>query len=312
MKISSKKEDYLSKVKTGYRRMKNCRVVICSIVRDCEANLKKNIPVIEELMTCFDEAHVVVWENDSVDGTNELLGKWSQNNPNVHIISEDLGLVTLPQDSGQVIRWFSRHRIDLMASYRNKYLDFIEQADWTFDYVITVDLDLARIYLDGIANSFGQVVKWDVIASNGKAFSLTGTIYYDTYAYVHIGEILPKTLATIYTDQILLSGLKVGTPLIPVVSGFGGLAIYTAEAIRGVRYQSAPNDDPQVEVSVEHVALHKAIRDNGYNLIFINPSQVVLYDTFLPVLIMRLKGFMKKLLSAILPQSAAKGNGQAD
>jgi hypothetical protein len=53
--------------------MNNQNIVIAALARDCEDSLRINIPVIEELRTKFLWSQVVVVENDSIDGTKELL-----------------------------------------------------------------------------------------------------------------------------------------------------------------------------------------------------------------------------------------------
>ena len=49
----------------GKSLMKGSFVSICSIVRDCEFNLAKNIPRIEQLRLLFKDSEVIVFENDS-------------------------------------------------------------------------------------------------------------------------------------------------------------------------------------------------------------------------------------------------------
>lgn len=262
----------------GYSRMNNSNIAICSIVRDCKKNLKANIPVINKLKDCFHKSYIVVVENDSKDGTKEVLFNWSKTISNVHIISEDIGFNTMPESYGEVRPWFSCYRIELMARHRNKYLEFLEKSNWELDYIIIVDLDLARISIDGIANSFGQDIRWDAITSNGKGIRMSGYIYRDTYAFKEVGDDSPQTEETIFTYQKLLSGLYIGMPLIRVFSGFSGLAIYTAESISGLRYRCEPNDDINVEAKCEHITFHQDMLNKGYEHIFLNTSQIVYYD----------------------------------
>ena len=53
-------------------------IIICSIVRDAEKGLKKNIPVIKELCKHFRDYQIIVYENDSTDDTKTLLQKWME------------------------------------------------------------------------------------------------------------------------------------------------------------------------------------------------------------------------------------------
>ncbi|MEO1085295.1 MAG: hypothetical protein AAFY88_13735 [Acidobacteriota bacterium] len=55
----------------------------------------------------------------------------------------------------------------------------------------------------------------------------------------------------------------------PVVSCFGGLAVYSFEAFTcGARYAGP---------ECEHVAFHRDLRRRGFGRQFLNPSQIVLY-----------------------------------
>ena len=69
--------------------MNNQNIVIAALARDCEDSLRANIPVIEELRTKFLWSQVVVVENDSIDGTKELLNEWKIIYDKVNIISKE-------------------------------------------------------------------------------------------------------------------------------------------------------------------------------------------------------------------------------
>jgi glycosyltransferase involved in cell wall biosynthesis len=300
MKIRSKSEDYLQKAETGYSRMKNHEVAICALVRDCKIQLERNISTINKLKNCFSKSHVVIVENDSKDGTKELLNRWAKEDDDVHAISEDIGVKTIPdvKEGQEVYPWYSTHRIKLMASYRNKYLAFIEKKAWALDYVMVIDLDLEYISIDGVANSFGQDIKWDAITSNGIKHFREGSKYYDTYAFRELGDTAHQTRESIYTYQNLLTGLEAGMIMIRVVSGFNGLAIYRAEAIKGLRYRAEENNDPQVESLSEHVLFHQDMAKNGHGFIYINPSQVVYYNQKIPRLAKRIKNKLLRTINA--------------
>lgn len=261
--------------------MKKSRAVICGIVRDCAVPLKRNIPVINRLRKCFRQAHIVIVENDSQDGTKDLLSQWAKTTPDVHIKT---GTDPVFQYSENRVRpCFSCHRIGRMASYRNQYLDFIENQPWEYDYVIIVDLDIERIFIDGIAHSFGQDTPWDAVTSNGKWLvdeQEQQAVFYDTYAFLEENSRGPQTAEAIYANQKALAHLEPGMPMVRVDSGFNGLAVYKAASIRGLRYRCESNNDPQVETCCEHVTFHRDMAANGHGLIFVNPSQVVYYNFY--------------------------------
>ena len=70
--------------------MRNIKIAICSIVRDCNNNLKRNIPVIEKLRSHLKSSIVIVFENDSIDGTKDIFIEWNKKSSNVYIESRDL------------------------------------------------------------------------------------------------------------------------------------------------------------------------------------------------------------------------------
>ncbi len=286
MSNSILRQEHGHKIEAGYKKIAESSVAICSIVRDCGDGLKKNIPAINHLMSCFKDAHVVIFENDSQDDTKAVLAQWVQSQPNVHVRSEDDQGITIPPQSqtGTVSRWFSHHRIQKMADYRNRYLEYLSVQSIETDYVIMVDLDLAEISIDGIADSFGQRNDWDAITSNGVKLSKIGFVYYDTYAFKETLDETPQTEQAIYRYQKLLQGYKPGMPMMRISSGFNGLAIYRSEAIKGIRYRSVDNHDPVVEAKCEHVTFHQDMSANGFDRIFFNPSMVVKYNTLTSIL----------------------------
>jgi len=299
----SRRKDYHRKVADGYERMRSLKVAICSTVRDCEKNLSRNIVQIEKLRQCFLESFVIIVENDSKDKTKAVLETWSKEHKNVHILSEDLGVQTLPSHSENEIKpYFSWHRINLMVSYRNKYLDFLENH-FEVDHVIIIDLDLYFISLDGIANTFGQSIQWHAVTSNSKKMKpgilkfYKGDYYYDTYAFREVGDDRPQTESMIYAYHRLLAPLVVGMPMMRVASAFGGLGIYKKEAIHQLRYVCKANHDKNVEVECDCVPFHREMANNQYDLIFINPSQIVYYDTY--------TNYLRKLFQKLVKQVRA-------
>lgn len=239
-------------LKEGYSLMKNSKVIICGITRD---NIKR-FPLIQIERTgrLFNDYRVVVFENDSTDGTKELLAKWKQDNNRVNVISKDFGITKRPS-------------ISFLAMARNKYLDYIFYHDFSgFDYVLMIDLDMDSWNLDGLANSFTYLDRYDVIAANGI---LNDIAMYDAFAFR--SEQFPHNhRAPEYWSKIVKDIQKhycQGSNPIPVYSAFGGMAIYKKKILEPVRYLSVDED-------CEHVYLHKTIRNNGGKIVM-NPSLTI-------------------------------------
>lgn len=250
-------------------------VSICSIVRDCQKNLDYNIRKIEKLRKCFADSEVIVFENDSRDRTLEILESWNRKSKNFIVESEKYQNNTLPEDTNGVNPYFSKHRIEKMSFYRNKYLEIINTNNFSRDYVIIVDLDISNFSIDGIAHSFGVNQDWSCITSNGTSLSRTlKKQYHDTYALVEKGcQDLPMNEETIKNNRKVFSFLDIGMPLFNVDSAFGGLAIYDWRFLKGKYYSCIENNDARVQVLCEHVSLNRQLRGD----IFINPNMKVKY-----------------------------------
>jgi len=281
----------------GFERMGRSSVIICSIVRDCNRNLKKNIPVIEEIRDCFKSSSVIVFENDSIDGTKDTLSKWKSEYQNVNIYCENYSQQTIPtENSSGVNKYYSEYRISKMTKYRNKYLSILsENSIFKADFVIVVDLDIGKLNIKGVAHSFGLADQWDVVCANGYFHDVRfRKKYYDSYPLVELGnENDNQTETTIANNRAVWSFLKPGMPLIPVYSAYGGLAIYHFEVIKNRKYGVIKNIDERVEVRCEHFSLCQDIREAGFSRIFINPAMSF---TYLRLDWGLIKKFLKKYL----------------
>jgi len=266
------------------RKITESTIIVCGIVRNAERGLKRNIPTINQLCERFGDYHIVIVENDSTDNTKKILEQWAKSRKNIHLLLNDFYTDTIP-DKKEVAGnpFFSRKRIEKMALYRNMYLDYITHNVIQGDYIIVVDLDVYKIYLDGIISSFLTTYEWDAVTANGYSRSFSSKFskrYHDAYALTALGEeLVPQTEEMINSARYKWAFLERKTPLMPVFSAFGGLAIYRYEALKNIRYEVLKNDDAQVEVRCEHFSLYKQMNEAGFNKVFINPAMRIKYQT---------------------------------
>ncbi|MGA2408217.1 MAG: hypothetical protein ABSF81_15910 [Bacteroidales bacterium] len=283
----------LKEIIDGKERMRNSSVSICSIVRDCESNLKKNIPKIELLRSLFKESEIVVFENDSIDKTKEILKNWESDSENVNVFTDTFGNITIPsKGSIKGNPYYSISRIEKMVSYRNKYMNFLNTQGLKRDFVIIIDLDISGFEIDGVCDSFGTTTDWDCISANGTSISSRfRRQYHDAYALIEYDKINQiQTEQSIRLSRIRHSFLQKGMPLFPVDSAYGGMAIYRWPSIKGIYYSYLLNDDIRVQCKSEHVGLHKTMKENGFGKIFINPAMRVKYRSLsVPFLFKKLK-----------------------
>ena len=275
---------------------KSKTIIICSIVRNAEKGLRRNIPIIKQLCNCFADYKVFVYENDSADKTKQLLKEWAASDSQHVFVSlnDNDSTATIPtqKETGNVNPYYSARRIDKMAKLRNHYMDYVEQQVWKADYLIVADLDVARLSLQGILNSFERAEDWDAITAFG--YSLGPNLqkrYHDTYALTEYGdESNPQTMDKIHSLAKKFGTLAGTQDLIRVFSAFGGLAIYKFEAVRGLKYCAIPNEDEKVEVRCEHYSIYKQIAERGYDKFYINPKMVLKYqDLTLKIIINSIK-----------------------
>ena len=277
-------------------------IIICSIVRNAEKGLKRNIPEIKRLCQMFEGYKVFVYENDSTDKTKQLLQGWHDSDPdNVFISLNDTSAQpTIPpaSDVPGINPFYSHKRIDKMAMLRNTYMQFVDDMGWSADYLVVVDLDVAKISADNIVSSFVRE-DWDAVTAFGYSTSpKLKRRYHDTYALTEFGdEENPQTEEKIIKNSEKYANLNDGNPWVRVFSAFGGLAIYRFESIKGVRYEALKNNDPRVQVKCEHYSIYYQMKRRGFDRVYINPAMSLKYQELsLKIMYNSLKRKMNRLV----------------
>jgi len=209
----------------------------------------------------FADYQILVYENDSIDETPQILSDWEASNHRVTIVSE-----TLRAPASLPIRCSSR--ADRMAHYRARCQAQIRDRFGPADHVILVDTDLEGGWSpDGVASTFAEE-NWDFVGSNGVVFKRRGwqvnaIAQYDAWAYREDLDFTP--LSTKYVNKLIYQR---GEPFIPLPSCFGGLGIYRMDAYLAGEYGGG---------DIEHVSFHRSMREKGFDRTYLNPSQLVVY-----------------------------------
>lgn len=257
-------------------------VIICSMVRDCAAELKHNIPFMEAVAAGFKDSLTVVFENNSRDNTKQVLRDWSASNPKVIVSINDFDEsqyrnIPVPQ---LYLQFFSKSRISKYTDYRNMLLDLVWSTGFESDYLIMVDMDVAKIDVPGVLSTFESTLDWDAVTANGYSRSISlRRRYHDTYALCELGqENHPQDWETIMSNRIKYAHLRKGMPFVPVFSAYGGLAIFKTQAIKGLRYKVIDNNNGGVQVRCEHFSLFSQMADRGHDKVYINPGMELLYQ----------------------------------
>ena len=257
-----RKRDYEAKVKAGRDILAKSSVVVIGLARNIASVLPKTIYRIERLRELCKRSHVVVFENDSRDTTLDILKKWSQNTGCVTVLNDNFG-----HPVNQSVR--SLTRATRMAHYRGICQHHVRKNHADSSYVVVIDLDIAGGFsLDGVCNSVGHKHA-DFCAANGILYhTVLGIqdypVQYDVWAYRPRGDWQPVNNSVVNPLQFYR-----GDALVPVNSAFGGLGVYKTPAYLAGTYDGT---------DCEHVPFHRSMMNAGHKNLFLNPSQVVLYN----------------------------------
>ena len=210
------------------------KILICGVIKNGEngfLNVKKSI---EKLGQRVLDYRVIIYENNSTDATKELYLDWAKSEKKLIFIHENLSKEFLENFTIKK----GDYRTEHIARARNIVLKKALNLEFdSYPYLIMVDLDdFDEWNIDEILDSIKNPEKdWDGIFANGS---------YDLYAlrskeFLLSAEILGWNLWSVFQPYI---GLKLKKILAsrrwyPVESGFGGLAIYKREAIKGCIYK---------------------------------------------------------------------------
>ena len=246
----------------GIDEMKRHKVVIAGITRNNAPDLAITMKTIEYIGSFFSDYRVIVFENDSDDGTKQILNGWQTRNSKINILSENYSIQKRPSNK-------------FLAMARNKYIKVLQSEQYKdFDIVLFIDMDMSfGIDARGIQDSFAKIDAWDGVCANG-IFKNTGEMW-DAFAFRN-DEFPHDTYVPGYWDQLLPKIQKVypvGSNLVPVHSCFGGLAIYKKASIVNCEYDSIDED-------CEHVAFHRCAINKNKMRLFMNPNQMIRYSHY--------------------------------
>lgn len=245
----------------GRARMANSRVAFAGLARNLGRILPLTIRRLERLASLFADYRVVVYENDSIDDTKTILRGWSAANRRVHVVSEDLQDPRNPTSR-------CLHRIERMARYRTRCQEEVLGRYAGFDATIVIDLDVQGGFsVDGVTDTFGHD-GWDFAGSNGLIFRREGLCFNALRQYDMWALRFDAAMTPLPTVQAQRYSYQVGDPLVPVTSCFGGLGIYRMEAFQAGQYGAT---------DCEHVVFHRSLINRGFDRLFLNPSQLVVY-----------------------------------
>jgi hypothetical protein len=246
------------------------KVLVVGTVRNCSTKLRKVVKRLEkELLAVGREPEFFLVESDSDDGTVEQLMGLAKSKSNFRFVNLGILRLKIPE------------RIQRIAFCRNVYLEELErlnQVEAKFDHLVVADFDEVNFRIQFprdsgwlfsdksifTANQFGRY--YDVLAVRADGW-VEEDYRLSMQQLVHDGaRPLHAFLQAVSNKQV---HIQPGTTAFEVQSAFGGLAIYPAKVLGGLRY--TPKALTETLFECEHVEFSKAIGSRGAK-IMIAPS----------------------------------------
>ena len=221
-------------------------VLICGIIKNCEKTISENAEKCIETARLFNKCKIIIYENNSKDGTKNLL-KMIQLNPAFKIISEDIPEDLIKSNSKiwaytQVTGSDHPCRVEQIVNARNKVIDEINKPEYNdFKYVMWIDLDSNGWDINGIYDSFKKKDSWDIVYANG--LNSSGG-FYDRYAFRDNTRLFgPEITGEYFWSHLPRIEFDKSGKLVPIYSSFGGIGIYKKDLFKKYRYDCMINDD---------------------------------------------------------------------
>lgn len=243
-------------------------VLIVGTVRNVERTIRNDIVRLREATSGFRAVKWFVVESDSSDKSVNMLQQLAREVPDFRYVS--LGK----------LRKSIRSRPVRLAYCRNTYLDSLEKDPGyaNTDYLIVADLDGVNTALTRRAlESCWQFDNWDACFANqigpyNDIWALRHPYWSPNDCWLAYHSLLALTQRKRFARKVaVLDRMVTISPKsapIEVVSAFGGLGIYVAPTLRGLRYSGQLPDGQRI---CEHVPLNEEIVRRGGRLL-INPA----------------------------------------
>jgi len=270
------------KAKVGYQIAKEKRVVFSFLARNSAYHVPKMKNKMDALGKHFKDYQVLIFENDSSDGTRDLLKEWSRENSHVSLLDCcELGNCDCKLDWKKATHdgVHSKSRIEKMRTMREYVLQYVKKHFSNWDYSIVMDFDLGgSIFKDGFLTSFAYDKSFDVIFASGlTTFPCFFNFHmlYDAWAFLAEGDDLKNInkeniMKDFFYQNNTLFDYPIQFDLKKAKSGFNGLAIYKISSIMNASYQNSISKS-----NCEHIDFHLHMIDNGFSKIYFNPCMIL-------------------------------------
>lgn len=273
------KDSYYHYTDLGKNNLKNKKVIFLGLCRSVSKVIEKNLNTLVDLVKDYvADYKIILFENDSDDNTLEILNSYREKNNNLIIIND-----TFQRPKYGPVKDYNRTKF--LAEYRNILKDYAAKNYKDYDFVIVIDTDFLDFNINGFYNSFGWMShtnQVDAICGNSLEIKQITNHQqqkqqivwnYDSWAYrgswwndFHLYSPTKDSF-----DRMTWFGFWIpplGSPIIRINSGFGGMAIYKTH-----QYFNGEYEGYDCEHVIMNLSLHQKNKDFK---LFLNPSQTML------------------------------------
>ncbi|GMI49315.1 hypothetical protein TrCOL_g11624 [Triparma columacea] len=294
--LSKYKRADVESVARGVNVAQNGGLIINVMARDIAPGIPALISNVDALAPFYGgKLSVVIYENDSVDGTRDMIKEWRGRKNNYAV-----DLITCEDEGDEDCRLQETHRYDQhgdkmsaigkMADYRNKVMDYISKnynpKEYTHMMVADVDLAISWAPL-GLLHTLGTVGEHSPVAVRGIMMipGALGSLYspYDYSAFrpyinedneglrnLHdwFCELAPpgsrwRNNCDVMSPFNMMHMLSLDTEFVsepyPIASGFNGATIYPYSQILATHPRYDDGDDGQ---RCEHIGFNYHLTDS--------------------------------------------------
>lgn len=242
----------------GRERARSLRVAFVAICRNAMPFLPFTLQMVQEAGECFADWKCFIFENDSIDGTKDVLSQWA----------DGRRTVTEMVDNGRPHLSYTKHqsRTVALAEYRNRCRKWVDGHTSDFDYVVVFDTDpWGGFSVGGLMNTIARMESdehYDTAAMASYSWCEWGPPVWSRPTICHYDGFACRWTWWKERQEMLWFHLwhpPVGSPPVKMNSAFGQFAVYRERSfLRGVY----SGDD------CEHVPFHKTMGGDLY----LNPS----------------------------------------
>lgn len=225
------------------------RVLMGGLLRNGEEQIEGILGFIDDAHRELPELEAYVFENNSTDGTPELLERGASERPHLHVRSETWDMDEF-REASKARTWDNKPcRLELISEARNRLLDWMREGGISSgDRVVIVDWDFREPPdLEALSRAITEMPD-DMDATFANGVDSRGR-YYDLYELRTPEHPLgPELMGDRFWSsrrrrRDLARRIAPTESPIAVYSAFAGLAIYRAEALEGCRYSPYPTPE---------------------------------------------------------------------